>query len=70
MKNEITKFIISLIFGLLCFTTVYLSGSFANASFDITKWNSDGRSLIAFFGFFAFILGTIISFMYQDLNKK
>lgn len=56
--------------GLLCFTAVYLSGSFANASFNITEWSSDGRGLIAFYGFFAFVLGTMIQLIHHDLTKN
>jgi len=70
MKNQILKYFFSLISGLLSFTAVYLSGSFANASFDITEWNSDGRGFIAFFGFFAFGLGIIFSLMLHDLAKN
>ena len=70
MKNQIIRYFFSLMLGLLCFTAVYLSGSFANASFNIAEWNSDGRGFIAFFGFFAFVLGTIIPLMHHDLTKN
>lgn len=45
---------------------LYLLGAFANATFDITLWSNEARSIIAIFMFFA----VICMIMVYSLIKK
>lgn len=49
-----------LVIWFFLFLIFYLGGSFAAATFDITKWDSTGRALCGFFMICAFIFSGVV----------
>ncbi len=45
------KYLLLIIAPLIAFGAMYLCGSFANISFDISKWGEKSREYVAIFGF-------------------
>ena len=65
MKNE--NLIIALTAAIIVGFLTYLTGAFSAASFNITKWSLEQRSLTALFILF-FILFTFFIFYLSDYN--
>lgn len=67
MKNFNPK-LFYLLFPILGFCVFYLPASFVLLTFDISKWDSDTRLLVAMEGMISAIAGGLIA--YQFNNKK
>lgn len=66
MKRLIINYILSLISALILFLAFYLSGAFANATFNVSNWTEPSRSAISFFSLISSIITYFITFSYLE----